>query len=284
MAGGSRFVATDRLEVDDAVYVPWDEAVEHVVDVAPSPLTALTTTAREHSFRLPAGADIQTVRQHDEAAVGRVVRRRHAVDGCVRISAERGPEDFVKVTVTVSNTTDWSRDRAPRDEVVSHSLVAVHTMLAVDDGAFVSLLDPPERARVAAAGCVNDGTFPVLIGGGDVVLSSPIILYDQPQVAPESIGDLYDATEIDEILALPRADPDRRREGGGRVARILGRRRSSTAATTCRPSCGLDFTVRSDRCNLSTLPSRARPRPRPRPCPGGIRASTAPSIRRPTAW
>src|SRR5262249_40423684 len=51
----------------------------------------------------------------------------------------------------------------------------------------------------------NDGTFPVLVGGPgdtDVVLSSPIILYDHPAVAPESAGDFCDATEIDEILAL----------------------------------------------------------------------------------
>ncbi len=75
-------------------------------------------------------------------------------------------------------------------------------MLAVDDGSFVSLLDPPEEARLAVADCHSDGCFPVLIGAGDVVLSSPIILYDYPQVAPESPGDLYDATEIDEILAL----------------------------------------------------------------------------------
>ena len=34
------------------------------------------------------------------------------------------------------------------------------------------------------------------------MLSSPIILYDYPQVAPESPGELFDATEIDEILAL----------------------------------------------------------------------------------
>ena len=45
------------------------------------------------------------------------------------------------------------------------------------------------------------GTFPVLIDDS-VVLSSPIILYDRPAVAPESEGDLFDATEIDEILAL----------------------------------------------------------------------------------
>jgi hypothetical protein len=41
-----------------------------------------------------------------------------------------------------------------------------------------------------------------LIGDDDIVLSSPIILYDHPEVAPESPGDLYDGTEIDEILAL----------------------------------------------------------------------------------
>ena len=36
----------------------------------------------------------------------------------------------------------------------------------------------------------------------DTVLSSPIILYDYPQIAPESAGDLFDGTEIDEILSL----------------------------------------------------------------------------------
>jgi hypothetical protein len=34
------------------------------------------------------------------------------------------------------------------------------------------------------------------------MLSSPITLYDWPQIAPESPGDLFDATEIDEILIL----------------------------------------------------------------------------------
>jgi hypothetical protein len=48
-------------------------------------------------------------------------------------------------------------------------------------------------------------TFPVLAGERgrpDLVLSSPILLYDHPQVAPESPGELHDAAEIDEILSL----------------------------------------------------------------------------------
>jgi hypothetical protein len=34
------------------------------------------------------------------------------------------------------------------------------------------------------------------------VLASPIILEDHPQLAPESAGELFDSTEIDEILSL----------------------------------------------------------------------------------
>jgi hypothetical protein len=51
------------------------------------------------------------------------------------------------------------------------------------------------------AGCQNLHTWPVLIGT-DTMLSSPIILYDQPEIAPESTADLCDATEIDEMLVL----------------------------------------------------------------------------------
>ena len=85
------------------------------------------------------------------------------------------------------------------------SLVGVHVLLHADDGSFLSSLDPPEFARRAIASCTNRQHVPVLIGdeGDDTtVLSSPIILYDRPEVADESPGDMCDATEIDEILAL----------------------------------------------------------------------------------
>jgi hydrogenase maturation protease len=39
-------------------------------------------------------------------------------------------------------------------------------------------------------------------GQTDTMLASPIILPDYPQIAPESPGDLFDGTEIDEILTL----------------------------------------------------------------------------------
>ena len=120
-----------------------------------------------------------------------------------------GPGALLHVAVTVENTVDDLDPAADRDVAMRRSLVAVHTLLAVDDGEFVSLLDPPDFAAEAAAGCRSEGVYPVLVGPpgstaatADVVLSSPIILYDHPAVAPESQGDMFDATEIDEILAL----------------------------------------------------------------------------------
>ena len=86
-----------------------------------------------------------------------------------------------------------------------NSLLSAHTILGVAGGEFVSLLDPLEALKDAAAKCSNVGTWPVLAGDEgerDGMLSSPIILYDYPQIAPESPGNLFDGTEIDEILAL----------------------------------------------------------------------------------
>jgi hydrogenase maturation protease len=85
------------------------------------------------------------------------------------------------------------------------SLVSAHVLSGVEEGQFVSLLDPPPALKPMTAGCRNQGIFPVLVGEQgqrNTMLASPIILYDYPQIAPESAGDLFDGTEIDEILSL----------------------------------------------------------------------------------
>jgi hypothetical protein len=178
----------------------WDEAVEREIVLDPVPLLPLAEASRVVPFRVESGHDVD----------GSVNRLRHPVDGLVRVVVDwaAGAGAFLAVAVTVENTTAWNDVGRGRDEAVRHSLVAVHTLLAVDDGELISAFDPPEHASEAVRACESDGTFPVLVGAvgaggaGDVVLSSPIILYDHPVVAPESRGDLFDATEIDEILAL----------------------------------------------------------------------------------
>ena len=100
--------------------------------------------------------------------------------------------------------------------------------------------------------------FPVLVGAPgatDLVLSSPIILYDYPAIAPESQGDLYDATEIDEILALRVLTLTDDGEGRRRARPTPAPPRSSTAATTWSPTRGsacMARSVRSSRMGLAS--------------------------------
>src|SRR5262249_28596609 len=129
-----------------------------------------------------------------------VIREQRAIVGSVEVSARRAAESLYKVTVRVRNDTAPQDDFAgDRDEALLHALVSTHAILGVRDGKFVSMIDPPEPWREIAAECRNVGTWPVLIGepgARDTMLSAPIILYDYPQVAPESPGDLFDSTEI----------------------------------------------------------------------------------------
>lgn len=82
------------------------------------------------------------------------------------------------------------------------AFVSAHALLEIEDGVFVSLFDPPPPLAADAAACANRGVFPVLAGDAAHMLVSPIILYDYPQIAPESAGDFFDGTEMDEMLAL----------------------------------------------------------------------------------
>jgi hypothetical protein len=204
---GDGFEPADSLDVDGTRWVTWDEAVEHEVDLPVTAVLPLTDTPLVQRFTIDAGRSAELLRTSAGVVAGRVLRESQRVDGRVRLTTAwaDGAPALVKVAVDVENVTDWREEGASRDAAMARSLLAVHTMLAVDDGAFVSLLDPPPWAEVAVAACRNDGTFPVLVGDdGDasVALSSPIILYDRPAIAPESTGDFCDATEIDEILAL----------------------------------------------------------------------------------
>jgi len=152
------------------------------------------------------------------------------IEGELELSALRVRGGLYRVTLRVQNAAA-SAGRAGRAEVLLHSLVSVHSILQVTGGAFISLLDPPDDYREEAAQCRHIGCWPVLAGEEgqtDMMLASPIIMYDYPQIAPESSGDLFDGCEIDEILALrilTLTDEEKQEVRGGdeRARRILER-------------------------------------------------------------
>jgi hypothetical protein len=203
-ADPEQFRAVDSIELDGRLLTSWEEGIEREVafEIA---LNELKHEERTIQFVFQPTHKDEPVEDGGAAVWARIVRATDAIAGVVRIRAERIDRSLIKISARVENLTHYPDAHASRDEALRASLVGAHTLLAIADGSFVSMIDPPEFARAAAAECANVRTWPVLIGANgehDVVLSSPIILQDYPEIAPESPGDLYDATEIDEILTL----------------------------------------------------------------------------------
>jgi hypothetical protein len=173
---------------------PWQEAVERTIADVVAAAGELVSHPRSIEIALPSG----------RASDAGVDREWLAIAGGVTVAATPVGAGALRLTVQIENRTP-----APlgldREGAVLRSLVSTHTVLRATSGEFVSLADPPAELAAAAAACDNAGTWPALAGepgSRDAVLSSPIILEDHARVAGESPGDLFDATEIDEILTL----------------------------------------------------------------------------------
>ncbi|MBO4260848.1 hypothetical protein GRC12_44615, partial [Streptomyces griseorubiginosus] len=206
--GGHR--AVESLTADDGtVHLTFDEAVPCEADIV-IPVDDLLDT--EHTVPTGAAAveDIEAL----PGDAGRVMRRREELRASTTVSAERLGQNLCRLRVRTVNSGPAPDPRASRDEALRRALIATHTLMGGDGVEFASLIDPPEDLRGHVDACRNEFAFPVLGGEpagetragagavGHVLLASPIILPDHPQVAPESPGDLHDAGEIDEILTL----------------------------------------------------------------------------------
>ena len=121
------------------------------------------------------------------------------------LSAECLRDGLYRLSARLTNESPAPQSATSRATVQDAAFTSAHLLLGLENGAFVSLLEPPPHLDAEAKACVQDGVFPVLAGDpGDRshVFCSPIILYDYPQVAAESPGDFFDSTEMDELLAL----------------------------------------------------------------------------------
>ena len=186
----------DGNVVDElAGQLAWDEATER--EVGPG------------TFEIPAGAKTEPV---PDAAI---VRRWRDLRGRVDVDVAGG-----RVTVRIENRTPWDGDG--REDALRQTFCSTHAVLRTRSGAFVSATE---------CECDCAGLWPVLVGeegARDTMLAAPIILGDYPQVAPESPGDLFDATEIDKllilnVLALSPREQEEMRASDPRAREILDR-------------------------------------------------------------
>ena len=213
--GGGRFEPVDELASGSQSWLRWDEAVER--EISFGPLDIESGLPQTLPIEVDAGTDIETVDG------GRLVRTRRALHAQLEIAAERD-DGLVRLTMTVHNSATPVDDK---DEAIAVSLIGTHLVAEVTDGDFVSLLEPPASADSAVARCRQHRCFPVLAGPpGDhaLVLASPIILYDHPEIAEQSEGALFDSTEIDEILTLRVMTMTDEEKAAGARHRPAGRR------------------------------------------------------------
>ena len=203
----SDFPVVASLKVNGKLFQTWQEAVERDVSLAGIELSELGSNPQRMPFTFQSSEHKEPLRDESSGEiVALIVRKQQEIKGEIELTAKRLGADIIKLTIRILNRTPLvDAGQRSRDDALMRSLVSTHTILNVHQGEFVSLLDPPDAFRAFVGGCNNVGTFPVLVGAEgerDCVLSSPIILYDYHQIAPESAGDLFDGTEIDEILTL----------------------------------------------------------------------------------
>ena len=192
----------------------WDEAVERGSDHCDLSINALLTS--------PVTLHIQPA---------------PALTACLTIHAQTLSSGACKLHLELQNISPLSSGaESRRGEALPQSLVSAHILLGVTGGEFVSLLEPPDLYAADAKACTNTGVFPVLAGDEpdrSILFLSPIIMYDYPKTSPESAGDFFDGTEMDEmltlrVLTLTDAEKDEMRRGDPRARRILERTEALT--------------------------------------------------------
>jgi hypothetical protein len=162
---------------------------------------------------------------------GQTFRGAETIWAELSVSVSQVDAEIYRLRARLDNVTMPLGPCPPRAEALLWGLLSCHLLLGVEDGAFISATAPLAEYRELIASCRNVGVWPVLAGDPalpEYMLAAPIILYDHPQIAPQSSIDLFDATEIDEmlrlrILTLTDEEKGEVRRGDERTRRLLER-------------------------------------------------------------
>lgn len=124
------------------------------------------------------------------------------LEGRAELLVDRLPDGRGRVTLQVENVTALSEEEATADrkDALLKSMISTHLLVRVENDRFLS---PLERGDDGVAGCCQVNTWPVLATPNDDALLGPtIMLPEHPEIAPESVNDFFDGTEIEEALVL----------------------------------------------------------------------------------
>jgi hypothetical protein len=203
----------------------------------PAPRARLSATLR---YLSPSGERHQAAeRQVDLGPVE--IGERDTVQfegGRLTLRSEPEPGGRVLVRCCVHNTVDVPAGLG-RAAALAESLISTHIVIRVSAGRFVSPL---------LAGRESVNIWPVLVtDSDDTVLGAAIALPDHPQVSPDSRGNLFDNTEIEEALVLHvHALTDDEREQAGGQDPVVREMLERALAVTPEEIIGLHSGLRAD--------------------------------------
>ena len=113
--------------------------------------------------------------------------------GRFTVRSEAPGDGVTPIRACVHNTSS-APTGLDRPAALRSSLISTHIVVKLSAGRFLSPL---------VTDCQSVNTFPVLATpNDDTILGAAIVLPDHPQLAPESRGNLFDNTEIEEALLL----------------------------------------------------------------------------------
>ena len=202
--GDAQFENVAQLEVAGKTFRAWTEANERKVPVVVDDFKPFERTP----FTFAANENRETICDDSGGIVGMIFRREESLEGLIEIKITIVQKELYRVCVRVVNLSPVNASEINLPEkILRRTFASTHFTLEAEDAEFVSLLETPPELKAFAEDCKNIGCWPVLVGDqatGErtTMLASPIILYDYPQIAPESAGEFFDGTEIDEMLAL----------------------------------------------------------------------------------
>jgi hypothetical protein len=234
--GRDQFQPTDTIKAGDKTYYSGWEAEERKINVGRHKIKDLIDGSIENSIHFEE-EQMSDILFKNEKVAGNMIIRQSAINGNVRVSAKPVGihEEGYQITIKIANTTPVDNPKqCSRDEIYFRSFLSANTILQAEKGKFISKTDPPQAWQEVNEACKNVNTWPVLIDKDDkTMLSSPIVLYDYPEIAPESRGDMFDSTEIEEMLMLQVAaltDEEKKEveQTDGKMKAMLERVRNTT--------------------------------------------------------
>ncbi len=138
----------NSLQVGSKLYSTWQEAVERQVSAEPGEMRRLVDRSHRETFSFPMRHELQPLPDSDGRFAGVIVCDQEAIDGSINLAAEAVETGLYRITVRILNHTPLeSAGSVGRDGALLRAMVSTHTILSVEGGQFVSLMDPPDRWR-----------------------------------------------------------------------------------------------------------------------------------------